>query len=78
MEKRKGIWFPAKRCGWGWGLPCAWQGWVVLGVYVGLVTAAAAFAPKKGTAWFHAVFLVLSIIVVGIFWLKGERPERRR
>jgi hypothetical protein len=22
------IWFPAKRYGWGWGLPCCWQGWV--------------------------------------------------
>lgn len=23
-------WFPAKRYGWGWGLPSSWQGWVVL------------------------------------------------
>ncbi|HTS17465.1 MAG TPA: hypothetical protein VMP11_07825 [Verrucomicrobiae bacterium] len=26
----KRVWFRAKRYGWGWGLPCAWQGWVVL------------------------------------------------
>jgi len=30
-EKR--VWFPAKRYGWGWGLPCAWQGWLVLAAY---------------------------------------------
>jgi hypothetical protein len=23
-------WFPAKRYGWGWGLPVTWQGWAVL------------------------------------------------
>jgi hypothetical protein len=29
-------WFPAKRYGWGCGPPSTRQGWVVLGVYVGL------------------------------------------
>jgi hypothetical protein len=28
----KTVWFIAKRYGWGWGLPCAWQGWVVFAV----------------------------------------------
>ncbi len=23
-------WFPAKRYGWGWGLPAVWQSWLVL------------------------------------------------
>ena len=31
------IWFPAKRYGWGWGFPIAWQGWVVLLVYLVLL-----------------------------------------
>jgi hypothetical protein len=30
------IWFPAKRYGWGWGLPVAWQGWVVLLAWLAL------------------------------------------
>ena len=30
MKKGKDIWFPAKKFGWGWGLPKVWQGWVVL------------------------------------------------
>lgn len=25
--------FPAKRYGWGWGLPVAWQGWLVIALY---------------------------------------------
>jgi hypothetical protein len=27
-------WLPAKRYGWGWGVPCAWQGWCVLIAHV--------------------------------------------
>ena len=27
-------WFPARRYGWGWGLPATWQGWLVLAGYV--------------------------------------------
>ena len=30
-------WFPAKRYGWGWGPPSAWQGWAVLVTYLVLV-----------------------------------------
>jgi hypothetical protein len=30
-----------KRYGWGWGLPAAWQGWVALAVFLGLVAAGA-------------------------------------
>jgi hypothetical protein len=35
--RRGRCWFPAKRYGWGWGLPSAWQGWVVLISYFALV-----------------------------------------
>ncbi|MBH5321205.1 hypothetical protein [Aurantiacibacter sediminis] len=30
-------WFEPKRLGYGSGLPCAWQGWVLLGVYLALM-----------------------------------------
>ena len=33
MVPDKGYWFPAKRYGWGWGLPVRWQGWVVMAVF---------------------------------------------
>ena len=32
-------WFPAKRYGYGWGLPGTWQGWLVFGAYGALVIA---------------------------------------
>jgi len=40
-EEEKKFWFPAKRYGWGWGLPCRWQGWVVLLIYLLLILATA-------------------------------------
>ena len=36
---KKEIWFPAKRYGWGWGLPICWQGWIVLIVWMVLLSA---------------------------------------
>ncbi len=29
-KKSSNIWFPAKKYGYGWGMPVVWQGWVVL------------------------------------------------
>lgn len=34
MSNIQKYWFSDKRYGWGWGLPSAWQGWVVLVGYV--------------------------------------------
>ena len=37
MPSRKQYWFPAKRYGWGWGLPSSWQGWIVLFIFIAMV-----------------------------------------
>ena len=29
MQTERKYWFPAKRYGWGWGMPNTWQGWLV-------------------------------------------------
>jgi hypothetical protein len=72
-------WFPAKRYGWGWGMPCAWQGWLVLVGYLGLmVTAARLCPPEKSVLGFGAAVLALSAGLVAICWWKGEPPRWRR
>ena len=77
-EKR--IWFPAKKYGWGWGWPCAWQGWVVLAVYV-LLLSGSAFLLLSDERRHFGVWLgsvtVLSAIFTAICWLKGEKPRWR-
>jgi hypothetical protein len=40
-------WFAPKRYGYGAGLPIAWQGWVVLGVYVAALVLDMSFLPVR-------------------------------
>jgi hypothetical protein len=71
-------WFPAKRYGWGWGLPTAWQGWVVFGVFFVFVGAGAVvLLPHYNPVVFVAYSVFLCIVLVGICWLKGEPPSWR-
>ncbi|MGA2749045.1 MAG: hypothetical protein ABSG59_09740 [Verrucomicrobiota bacterium] len=69
-------WFPAKRYGWGWGLPCAWQGWVVMVVWLGLgVGGAILFGPHLEI--YIPYVLILAGALFAILWIKGERPHWR-
>jgi len=40
-------WFPAKRYGYGWGLPATWQGWVVLRAFFALLLVGAFVLPPS-------------------------------
>ena len=71
-------WFPAKRYGWGWGLPTTWQGWGVLIAFIGLVVAGAfLFPPRKVLAAYLVYVAVLAVALIAICWLKGEPPRWR-
>jgi hypothetical protein len=75
-EKR--VWFRAKRYGWGWGLPCAWQGWVAMAIWLALLVGGAALLLPGGhfglwLAWVAA--LAVALIVLG--FVKGEPPRWR-
>jgi len=73
----KTVWFTAKRYGWGWGLPCAWQGWVVLAVWLGLLCGAAFLTiPRHPALWIVSlVVLVAALFIVCL--IKGETPRWR-
>jgi len=78
MATGKTYWFPAKRFGWGWGLPTVWQGWVVVAAFACLILAGAAvILPSRGPATFVAYAALLCLILVFICWLKGEPPRWR-
>lgn len=72
-------WFPAKRYGWGWGVPATWQGWVVFIAY--LVLLAGGSLILKGnpasTALYVGYVLVISALLTAICWWKGEPPRWR-
>jgi hypothetical protein len=75
-------WFPAKRRGWGWGFPSAWQGWVVLVAYLTLVFGGVPFVHRANGSSLSlslSVYLgyvaVLTVALVATCWLAGERPR---
>ena len=41
MDEKDGAWFRQKKFGYGAGWPIAWQGWLVLALYIGTAMIAA-------------------------------------
>jgi hypothetical protein len=70
------IWFPAKKYGWGWGLPTCWQGWLVFTAYLVLLCAGA-FLVATQMVLFLVYTATLSIILIVICYFKGEKPRWR-
>ena len=77
MPTNHNYWFPAKRYGWGWGLPETWQGWIVLILwFAALVAAGRVFIPRSPIPFLVTV-AVTSAIFVLVCYLKGEPPRWR-
>ncbi|HDY7489303.1 TPA: hypothetical protein RQK89_004497 [Vibrio vulnificus] len=72
----KDIWFPRKQYGWGWGLPNAWQGWVVYGIYVAsLFLLSAYFSPKERISEWSLGLFLLTVALIVVCYFKGETPR---
>lgn len=77
-SQAKHYWFPAKRYGWGWGLPTAWQGWVVLLVYAAVVALLIwRIPPHHHLLLFVGSISLASLLLNLVCWLKGEPPAWR-
>lgn len=77
-EKPTGIWFPAKRYGYGWGIPCAWQGWAALLAYVLGVIASSIWLLGRSHVWWHvATMFAMTALFILTCWWKGETPRWR-
>lgn len=78
MNESKRYWFPAKKYGWGWGMPATWQGWLVLGAYLALALGGLYFIdPRTDVIGYLLYVALLSAIVVAICWRTGEPPRWR-
>ena len=62
----RGDWFAPKRYGYGAGLPIAWQGWVVLGVYVLIALTPGLAAVLAGPI---AMGIALAALLLATWWL---------
>jgi hypothetical protein len=77
-SESKQFWFPAKRYGWGWGLPSVWQGWAVLVVFAVLLgVGALVFPPSHRHTAFIVYSTLLALLLVAVCWAKGEPPKWR-
>jgi hypothetical protein len=78
MSDKQSYWFPAKRYSWGWGVPTAWQGWVVMLVFCALVlVGTVALLPSHGAGVFIAYTVLLCAGLVAVCWATGEPPAWR-
>ena len=78
MSPPSRYWFPAKRYGWGWGPPSAWQGWGVLVAFFALLAAGAmVLLPSPRIGAFLAWSILLVVILLIICLAKGEPQSWR-
>ncbi|MBO9498157.1 MAG: hypothetical protein J7496_06795 [Novosphingobium sp.] len=61
----EGDWSVPKRYGYGAGLPIAWRGWAVLGMYLAIVFATT-LAPLAGVA---VLIIAMTVLVLATCWL---------
>lgn len=67
------FWFPAKRNGMGWDLPCRWQGWLFLLLWLGCgITALVALAGSGMLAFAGLLLPVMILSLVVVVAIKGE------
>jgi hypothetical protein len=79
VQNSSRYWFPAKRYGWGWGLPCAWQGWLI---FIGWLIAVCSgiILLQASSAYRHLMPLFVTImaaLLIGACYLTGEPPRWR-
>ena len=78
MDKNPQYWFPAKRYGWGWGIPNTWQGWLVLVAYgMALGFGIFFFPPESDSRLFVTYLSACSAVLILVCWQKGEPPAWR-
>ncbi|ALL13869.1 hypothetical protein [Caulobacter henricii] len=70
-------WFRTKSYGFGAGLPCSWEGWVVLVAFIAAMIGLSALpAPLVQAHPWLTVSLHLGLIagVVVLVWKKSDKP----
>ena len=74
---KKKIWFPAKKYGWGWSFPCAWQGWMVYAIWWVLLLGGGLFLAPHSIGMFVVYAMVLGGAPILVVATTGEKPRWR-
>ena len=76
----EGYWFKRKLYGWGW-TPATWQGWLVLLVFLVLVTLHASRVDSNSPSVSDTLInfipqtIILVALLIYICWETGEKPR---
>jgi hypothetical protein len=76
-SNRPKYWFPAKRYGWGWGLPVTWQGWVALILWGATLFLGRRYLPHENI-YAQIAFALATAGLLGSICLKTGEPPRWR
>lgn len=77
MQGKHDYWFPAKRYGWGWGVPVRWQGWATLCGFLASIAIAGFILMPRRPVTFLLFVLAASALLTFICYLTGEPPRWR-
>jgi hypothetical protein len=77
MSEEKRFWFPAKRYGWGWGVPSCWQGWAVLLIWSAVFFTAIRLFPRPHAMARVSFAIAMFGLLLIICYVKGEPPGWR-
>ncbi len=78
MPDRESYWFPAKRYGWGWGLPIRWQGWLVLLLWCAALLGGLYWLRARQQLPSRVAFVLVMVIILALAcYRKGEPPRWR-
>lgn len=72
-----GMWFAPKRFGYGAGLPIAWQGWVVVGLYLAVILSASLLIRHHG-GLYGVIIIAMTIAILPITAAKTRGGWRWR
>ncbi|MGA2585162.1 MAG: hypothetical protein ABSG31_17965 [Tepidisphaeraceae bacterium] len=76
-EVHRPYWFPAKRYGWGWGLPATWQGWVVVIAWLAIIIGVSPLLTAHHFPLFFVFMGAMAVLLIAICYAKGEPPRWR-
>jgi len=72
-------WFPAKKYGWGWGLPATWQGWVFMTAWLAIVAVGLLVLVSRhdSVGWLLLYIWIMTLVMLLVCYWKGEPPRWR-
>jgi len=70
-------WFPAKRYGWGWGVPATWQGWAVMAAFIAAITTLGILVAPRSLPLYIACSAATAGVLIAVCYAKGEPPRWR-